>query len=487
MIHAEMLIDGHFIGGPCDQATGKAVVKNPYDGSVVGTYAEGGLGELRGCLDSADRAFRNWHPSIQERQQLLRRISDLVRERKDELVELLALEVGKPVTWGRGEVERMAITFGIAADVLESWPDSTQPALVEFPQSPESKDARAKDYQAAVARFPIGPIFGIVPYNWPYNLAAHKIAPALAIGNTIILKPSPQAAICTFVLARLIHEAGCPPGVLNAWCGPDQVIEKVSHDPRCRMISFTGSPGVGWKVKKGLPPDKKVALELGGNGMAIICEDADLEWAADRCVMGGYGYAGQVCIAVQHVICHSSVYDRVRDLLSRKTNECIYGDPRDTQTVCGPMISSEAADRVEMWIEEATESGARVLAGGEREGNVIRPTLIEAVPEKVRLSNEEVFGPVLTLEAFDDISQALSRVNASPYGIHLGLFTKRQALIDETFHQAEVGGLVINDFPTLRFDHLPYGGVKQSGFGREGVRYAMEEMSEWKSLVTKKS
>jgi acyl-CoA reductase-like NAD-dependent aldehyde dehydrogenase len=493
-----MLIDGHFIGGPCDQATGKVVVKNPYDGSVVGTAAEGGLGELRGCLNAAWAAFGTWrHSTVSERQALLRRIAELVRERREELVRLLALEVGKPVVWGRGEVDRMAITFDLAAAELETFPTYVAPTTPHsrplFPQTGRGElisldpDPRGKDYTAQIARFPLGPILCIVPYNWPFNLAAHKIAPALAAGNTVILKPSPLAPISTLTLARLIHEAGCPPGVVNAWLGPDAVIEKVSHDRRCRMVSFTGSPAVGWKVKQSLPPDKKVTLELGGNGFAAICADADLEIATDRCVLGGYGYAGQVCIAVQHVLVERSVYDSVRELMIRKTNECPWGDPHLESTVCGPMIDAQSADRVEEWIAEAVLAGANVIAGGGREGNLVKPTLIEGAPDTVRLSNEEAFGPVVSLEPVDSFEDAIKRINSSDYGIHAGIFTSDQNRIDRSFESLEVGGVVANDFPTLRFDNLPYGGVKQSGFGREGVRFAMEEMTEWKSLVRRKS
>lgn len=479
MLHAELLIDGHFVGGPCDQATGKVVVRNPYDGSVVGTAAEGGLSELRGCLDAAWDAFQTWRFSTAaDRQTLLRRIASLVRERHGELVDILVAEIGKPVAWARGEVDRMAITFDLAADELETW--GVEPVSIVH-------DPRGENYTASIGRFPIGPVLCIVPYNWPFNLAAHKIAPALAVGNTVILKPSLLAPLSTLSLARLIHEAGCPHGVVNAWNGPSQVISKVSHDPRCRMVSFTGSPEVGWKVKQELPPDKRVVLELGGNGMAVVCADADLEWAAQRCVLGSYGYAGQVCIAVQHVLAEASIYDAFREKLIALTNQCAWGDPRLEATVCGPMISVEAADRVEDWVAEAVAAGAVVITGGGREGSLIKPVLLENVPASVRLYNEEVFGPVLTLERIDSFREAIARINGSKYGIHAGVFTRDPKLCEQAFRELEVGGVVINDYPTIRFDNLPYGGVKQSGFGREGVRFAMEEMTEWKSWVVKNS
>ena len=477
MVHRELLIDGHFIGGPCDQATGKEVIRNPYDGSVVGTVAEGGLSELRGCLDAAWDAFQTWRYSPRhERQALLRKIAQSVRERSEELAEMLCDEVGKPIVWSRGEVSRLPLTFDYAADLLSTWGVESLPLDL---------DPRGVGHRCHVERFPIGPILCIVPYNWPFNLAAHKIAPALATGNTLILKPSPLAPISTLTLARLIHEAGCPHGVINAWNGPAQVISKVSHDPRCRMLSFTGSPAVGWPVKKDMPPETKVTLELGGNASAIVCADADLEWATNRIIAGGYGYAGQVCIAVQHVLVERSVYEETREMLAQKTNACAYGDPRDEKTVCGPMISAEAADKVSDWVDEAVAHGAKIIGGGGREGALIKPVLLEGVPDQVKLANEEVFGPVLTIEPFDKFEEALARVNRSDYGIHTGIFTQKIALADQAFRTLEVGGVIVNDYPTLRFDNMPYGGVKHSGFGREGVRYAMDEMTEPKTMVVR--
>jgi len=477
MVHCELLIDGHFIGGPCDQATGKEVIRNPYDGSTVGTAAEGGLDELRGCLDSAWSAFQTWRFSPRnERQELLRRIAALVRSRGEELVGLLTDEIGKPVVWSRGEVARLALTFDYAADALSSWGVESVPVDL---------DPRGAGHRCLVERMPIGPVLCIVPYNWPFNLAAHKVAPALAVGNTVILKPSPLAPLSTLTLARIIHEAGCPAGVVNAWNGASQVISKVASDPRCRMVSFTGSAAVGWQVKKDLPPTTKVTLELGGNAMAVVCADADLEWATTRIVAGGYGYAGQVCIAVQHVLAARSVYSEVRDLLIRKTNECRWGDPRDEATVCGPLISAQATEKVQSWVSEAVADGASVIAGGGVAGTVMKPVLLEGVRPGVKLYNEEVFGPVLTLEPFDDLDEAIGRVNSSQYGIQAGIFTKDLRAADRAFREMEVGGVIVNDYPTLRFDNMPYGGVKQSGFGREGVRYAMDEMTEPKTMVVR--
>ncbi len=474
MLHREMLINGCFIGGPCDQGVGKQVVRSPWDGAIVGTAAEGGWSELRTCVDSAHEAFQTWRYSPRhERQTLLRRIAALVREREEELVEVLTLEVGKPIVWSRGEVARLALTFDFAADLLSTWGTA---------QLPLDSDPRGVGYRCLTERFPIGVIFAIVPYNWPYNLTAHKIAPALATGNTVILKPSPLAPLSTLSLVRLIHEAGCPPGVLNAWNGAPQLAQKVlSADQRIRMLSFTGSVAVGWKLKE-LLWDRKVTLELGGNATAIVCGDADQDWAVERIVAGAYGYAGQVCIAVQHVLVASRIYADFTEKLARATETCPTGNPSEQATVCGPLISDEAADRVMKLIED---SGGQVLAGGHREGRLIQPTLLSAVSPESALAKEEAFGPVLTLSPYESLQEAFATVNASQYGIHAGIFTQDLRVADQAFQALEVGGMIVNDYPTLRFDMMPYGGVKRSGFGREGLAYAMDDMTEPKVMVSR--
>lgn len=474
MIHTELLIDGLLLGGPCDNSIGKVLVRAPFDGQVVGTVAVAGPTETEHAVGAAHRAFQAWRSSPRlVRRELLRRIATSVRARESELVDLLTREVGKPVAWSRGEVARLALTFDLAADLLSSYGGEWMP--VDF-------DGRGVDCRCLVERFPVGPVLAIVPYNWPFNLAAHKIAPALAVGCTVILKASHQAPISTLTLARLIHDAGCPQGVLNAvYCEPQEA-ETVAKDPRVAMVSFTGSPAVGWHLKRMLA-EKRVSLELGGDASAIVCEDADLDWAVARCVAGGYGYAGQVCIAVQHVLVHRGVYADVRARLTKATEACAFGDPNDPDTVCGPLITSLAADKVMEWIEEARSAGAAILAGGIRTGNVVAPTLIEGVPPNVRLGCEEVFGPVLTLKPFDTLPEAISIVNSSQFGIQCGVFTHDLRLAEQAFREIEVGGIIVNDYPTLRFDNMPYGGVKRSGFGREGVRYAMDEMTEPKTML----
>lgn len=474
MVHREMLIDGHFIGGECDQAVGKAVIRAPYDGKVVGTAAEGGWSELNTAIQAAEDAFNAWrHSPRRERQTLLRKIASSIRERSQELSEILTKEVGKPITASRGEVARLSLTFDYAADLLTSYGHEAIPV---------DMDARGDGYRCVAERLPIGVIFCIVPYNWPYNLAAHKIAPALATGNTVVVKPSPLAPISTLTLLRIIHEAGCPPGVVNGvLCEPD-VAERGLKDPRVKMLSFTGSVPVGWHLKRELP-EKRVVLELGGDASAIVCEDADLDWAIPRIVAGGYAYAGQICISIQHVLVHGSLYEEARRRLIEETRSCPSGDPMDEKVVCGPLVSDRAADKVQSFIEEAVQKGASVLAGGGRKGNLIEPTLIEEVPEDAQLAHEEAFGPVLTLRPFTDLSAAIGTVNRSPYGLQAGIFTHDVRNAEQAFRELEVGGVIVNDYPTLRFDNMPYGGVKRSGIGREGLKYAMDDMTEIRTML----
>lgn len=456
---------------------GTVTNRSPYDGTPVGTAPVSGSDEAFRALEAAHGAFRTWRLAPPaERQALLVRIADLVAARSEPLSQLMAREVGKPITFARAEVARLEVTFRLAADLLD------EPQRTELPLG---LDKRGKDYRCFVEREPRGVVFGIVPWNWPFNLAAHKLAPALAAGCTVVLKPSHGAAVSTFALADIVQEAGCPDGVVNTVLCENEVAEKLLQDERVAFVSFTGSPRVGWHLKS-LVPHKHVALELGGDASALVFGDADLDWAVKRVALGKFGYAGQICIAIQHARVQSSVYDEVRSRLVSATAETPYGDPLDENTVCGPLFTSDAADRVMEWIAEAENAGATVLAGGNRVGNVIEPTLIEGVPDGCRLAKEEVFGPVLTLSRFENDEDAVAQVNASQFGIQCGVFTSDHDRIERLFRSLEVGGVIANDYPTLRFDAMPYGGVKKSGFGREGVRYAYEEMTTPKALVIKR-
>jgi acyl-CoA reductase-like NAD-dependent aldehyde dehydrogenase len=473
-MHGELLINGFFVGGPCDSSVGKAIARSPWDGSVVGTYAEGGLSEARTAIECAHTAFQTWRRSPRhERVRLLRRAAQLVHERESELADLACKEIGKPIRWARAEVSRLRLTFELAANELQDF---------GLERLPADLDPRGEDARLTVERVPRGVVFCVVPYNWPYNLAAHKIAPALATGNTVMVKPSGQAALCTLALCRILHEAGFPPGTVNAVAMPASIAERALAHPLVAAISFTGSPQVGWKLKEKFW-NRHVTLELGSDSQAIVLEDADLDWAARRCAEGAYGYAGQVCISVQHVRVARRVFEDFRERFVAATQATACGNPAQEETVCGPLISSSAADRFEEAVEEAVAGGAKVLVRGVRQGNMVPPVLLEDVPAGCRLAKEEAFGPVACLSAFDSDEEAISKHNASAYGIHTGLFTDSLARAEYFYQNLETGGLIVNDYPTLRLDHMPYGGVKQSGFGREGIRYAMEELTEPKSLL----
>jgi acyl-CoA reductase-like NAD-dependent aldehyde dehydrogenase len=464
------------IGGDRAAAGSLGTVTNrsPYDGTEVGTAPVSGPDEAFRALEAAHGAFTTWrHAPRADRRALLLQIADGVKSRSEDLARLMALEVGKPIAFARAEVARLEVTFRLAAALLE------RPAREELALD---LDQRGKDYRCFVEREPRGVVFGIVPWNWPFNLAAHKLAPAIAAGCTVVLKPSHGAAVSTFALDDVVHEAGCPDGVLNTVLCENEVAEQMAQDPRVAHLSFTGSPKVGWHLKR-LVPEKHVSLELGGDASALVFDDADLDWAVKRTALGKYGYAGQICIAIQHARVQAGVYGRFRDAIVAAAEATPYGDPMKEDTVCGPLFTSEAADRVMEWIAEAENAGGRVLAGGNRIGNVIEPTVVEDVPDGCRLAREEVFGPVLTLSRFGTDEEAIAQVNASRFGIQCGAFTADQDRAERLYRSLEVGGVIVNDYPTLRFDTMPYGGVKQSGFGREGVRYAYDEMTVPKTLV----
>lgn len=473
--HQELLIDGFFLGGPCDTSISKSVVKSPWDGATIGVAAEAMWAQADAAIDAAHRAYRHWsRTSRQARQQILHSAAQLIQERSDDLAHLMALEIGKPITVGRAEVERAVITFKLAAHLLDD--PEWQPIDV-------SLDPRSPGASVTARREPIGPLFCITPFNWPINLAAHKLAPALAAGNTVVLKGSEAAALTTLALARLLHEAGVPAGVLNAIHCEPAIAERVALDDRIKMVSFTGSGKVGWHLKQ-ICWNKRVSLELGGTATTYVDDHVDPTVVAQKLATSAYSYAGQVCISAQNVFASFDVYDDLKAALIEATEKCRSGNPTDPDVVCGPLINSVAADRIMEWIGS---SGGTVVCGGTREKNLIQPTLIESALPQSKLVCEEVFGPILNLQRVDVPSLALVELGRSPYGIHHSVFTKNQDLVEKFLKFVHVGGLIVNDVPSLRFDAMPYGGVKESGFGREGVRYAFEEMTDWKTVVRREA
>lgn len=464
----------HLINGQEVEGPDFVEVVNPYSGESLAQASVGGWREMDSALEASAQAFKSFRKtSPKERQSLLRAIAAKFRDNESMLIDLATKEIGKPTAYSRAEVARLSLTFDLAADLLDN------PQEIELPIA---FDARSPGYTCSYRRCPVGVILAVTPYNWPYNLAAHKIAPALAAGNTVLLKPSPLSPLSSLTMAHLMNEAGCPPGVVNAVnCGGPET-ERAALDPRCAMVSFTGSDVVGWHLKS-LLPTKKVALELGGDAMAVIMSDADLDWAAKRTVLGKFGYAGQICISVQHALIHESVYDETRDRIVAETEACRYGDPEADGTICGPLINAAAADRVMSWIDDAQSGGGRVLTGGRREGLVVTPTVMEDVASGAKLSCQEVFGPVLNLRKVSDWDEAVQAVNSSAFGLQTGVFSRDPEVQEAAIQDLNVGGVVINDMPTFRFDNMPYGGVKRSGFGREGVLFAYEEMTELKAVI----
>jgi len=333
-----------------------------------------------------------------------------------------------------------------------------------------------------VRRFPLGPIAGITPFNFPLNLVAHKVAPAIAAGCSVVLKPAPQTPLSALLLAETIQEAGWPDGALNVLPLSNDDAGLLVTDERLKMISFTGSAAVGWEIKK-RAGKKKVILELGGNAGVIVHGDADLAYAAERCVAGGFTYAGQTCISVQRILVEHSVYGKFTDLLLAGVKKLKTGDPLDDSTDLGPLIRESDAVRASDWIQEAVRGGARLLCGGHRKGPMLEPTVLTATKPEMRVNCQEIFAPVVTVEPYDDFDAALRRLNDSPYGLQAGVFSRDAKLLFRSYEELEVGAVVAGDVTSFRIDHMPYGGIKDSGVGREGLRYAIEEMTEPKLLV----
>jgi acyl-CoA reductase-like NAD-dependent aldehyde dehydrogenase len=331
-------------------------------------------------------------------------------------------------------------------------------------------------------RFPIGPIGAITPFNFPLNLVAHKVAPAIASGNTIVLKPSSNAPLTALQLAAIIHKSGYPAGGFNIVPCNSNEGEQLYLDQRIKLVSFTGSPAVGWNIKN-RAGKKRVVLELGGNAGVIVDKGANLEYAVPRIALGSYGNAGQSCIAVQRIYAQRDLFDEFERRFLEATRSMVVGDPMADNTTVGPMIEEAAARKVEDWIQEAVSGGAKILCGGRRQGAVLEPTILMGVKPEMKVSCQEVFAPVVTLDSFIDFRDAVLAVNNSAFGLQAGVFTNNVNDIFYAYEELEVGGVIVNDYPTYRIDHMPYGGVKDSGFGREGIAYAIEEMTEMKLLA----
>jgi acyl-CoA reductase-like NAD-dependent aldehyde dehydrogenase len=449
-------------------------LRAPYDQSVIAHVCQGTRKHAEAAIDAAVRAFQITRKlPAYERQRVLRHIADGIIERKDEFARTMAREAGKPIKAARVEVERAAFTFQVAAE------ESTR-AYGEY--LPLDWQEFTKGRWGIVRRFALGPVSAITPFNFPLNLVAHKIAPAIAAGCTMVLKPAPQTPLCALMLAELVEEAGWPEGALNVLPLSNDDAGLLVTDDRFKLITFTGSAAVGWEIKR-RAGKKKVALELGGNAAVIVHSDAELAYAAERCALGGFSYAGQTCISVQRILVERSVVSHFTDMLVEKACHLKIGDPLDENTDVGPLIRESDAIRAEQWIQEAAAAGAKILTGGHRKGSMVEPTILTGTKPEMRVNCQEVFAPVVTVEPYDEFDEALRRANDSPYGLQAGVFTRDAARMFHAFEELEVGGVMSGDVPTFRIDNMPYGGVKDSGLGREGLRYSIEEMTEPRLLV----
>ena len=465
---------GFYLSGKWLEEGTPVEIRSPYDGTPLATVFQGTADHAERAIQSAVRAFGSTRrlPAF-ERQRVLRSIAQHITSRKEDFARTLAQESGKPLKQARTEVERGIFTFIVAAEETTRIPGEY--LSLDWQQFTSGR-------WGIVRRFPIGPIAGITPFNFPLNLVAHKVAPAIAAGCPIILKPAPQTPLTAFLLAEAVEQAGLPDGAFNVLPLSNEDAGLLVTDDRIKLISFTGSAPVGWDIKR-RAGKKKVVLELGGNAGVIVHGDTDLAWAAERCVTGGFSYAGQTCISVQRILVERPAFTKFRDLLIAGVSKLKVGDPMDDTTDLGPLIRESDAIRATQWVQEAVQDGATLLCGGKRRGSVMEPTVLTGTRPDMKVNCQEIFGPVVTLEGYDDFAQALRLINESPYGLQAGVFTRDAARIFQAFEELEVGGVIAGDVPSFRIDHMPYGGVKDSGLGREGLRYAIEDMTEPRLLV----
>ena len=449
-------------------------IRNPYDASVVAEVCQASAADAEQACVLAQQAFPATRQlSSWQRAAILNGIADRLIDQTSLVAELVVKEAGKPITDARNEVTRAIQTFRVAAEEAKRIGGDITPA--DLTAGNEGRVALSR-------RFPIGPILGITPFNFPVNLVAHKLAPAIASGNPIILKPAPQTPLSSLWLGQAAREAGWPAGAISVLPCSNEVTAKLVADLRIAMLSFTGSAGIGWMLRR-QAATTRVTLELGGNAAVIVCEDADLLKAIPKIVAGGYTYAGQSCISVQRVFVHSSLQAQVLAGIGEGLRKLRCGDPADSSTQVGPMINEAASVRAESWIAEAVGLGATLHFGGRRYGTMLEPTLLSGVPETAQLRCEEVFAPVVVVEAYESFPEVLAAVNESKYGLQAALFTADWKKMTQAWNELEVGAVLVDESSAWRAEHLPYGGVKNSGVGREGVRSAILEMTEPRLLI----
>jgi len=465
-----------YLDGRWVQTKTSESVYNPWSGEKLAEVCTGSAEDVERAVASAHSAFQKTRkiPTF-ERAEKLNAVCDLLAKRRQEFVDVIVAEAGKPVTFAEAEVDRARLTFQFAAAQVLADPghginmEASKPGAGHF---------------GLVRRFPIGVILGITPFNFPLNLVAHKVAPCLASGNTMVLKPSPRTPLSALLLAEVLDEAGIPAGQVNVIPFDHSHVAGLLSDSRLKMLSFTGSAEVGWQLKS-RAGKMKVALELGGNAAVVVEPDGDWRAAVPKIASAAFGFAGQSCISVQRIFVNREILEPFREALVSHTQEKIRaGAPSQRDTVVGPMITSQAREKVLKWIEEATAGGASLLTPLVKEGrSLLGPVLLENAPSSASVLCEEAFAPLAVLQGYDTFEEALALVNDSHFGLQAGIFSNNLSKALQAFEELEVGGVMINQVPTFRVENMPYGGVKDSGVGREGVRYAMEEMTEPRSLV----
>jgi acyl-CoA reductase-like NAD-dependent aldehyde dehydrogenase len=471
---AEKEIRPYLVAGEWKTGPESFEVKSPYDGEVVATVGSPTDGDVEAAIAGASDAFDETRKlPIHARAESLMHISHRLSERGDEVAGLIAREGGKPLKWATVEATRAVATFRWAAEECRHY----------------SGDLMRLDTEAAlgsrlgiIRRFPLGPVLAIAPFNFPVNLVAHKMAPALAVGAPIVIKPATKTPLGALFLAELFSETDLPEGMCSVLPVGGSHAGEMAHDERFAKISFTGSSEVGWQLRKE-NPKKAVTLELGGNAGVIVHSDGDLTTAAQRIAFGGYYQAGQSCISVQRVLVHADVAKEFTERLVREVEKLKTGDPMDPETDVGPLIDHDSLERVSAWVDEAVQSGAEVLTGGKREDPFYKPTVLSRTNPQMKVRCEEIFGPVITVGSYRDFDEAISEVNNSRYGLQAGVFTSDINRLLTAHRDIEVGGVIANDVSAFRADQMPYGGTKDSGSGREGLRFAMDEMTEPRILV----
>lgn len=450
------------------------LVKNPHDGNTIARTWQADAAVLDKCIAAAQKV----QPVLREipswkRYSILRKISDTITANRHHLATVLCRESGKPMRYALGEIDRAAQTFLVAAEETKRLPKEY--ISLDWTPAGEHKEGLVK-------YFPVGIVAGIAPFNFPMNLAVHKIAPAIAAGCPIILKPASSTPLSTLELARIIDETELPKGAVSVLPMNRIAGNQLVTDDRFSLLSFTGSPEVGWEMKKNAGK-KKVVLELGGNAGVIVARTANIEDALKKCLTGGFAYSGQICIHAQRIFIHSSLFSSFQQRFTEMVKALKNGNPEDNATDVGAMIDEENAKRVELWVNEAVAAGAKLLCGGRRDQSFFYPTLLTGTSVNMKVNCEEVFGPVVILEQFDNFSDAVRMMNDTRFGLQAGVFTNDASEVDVAFNDIQTGGIIINDVPTFRVDHMPYGGVKDSGLGREGVKYAIHDMLEARILV----